>query len=122
MCATKKKKSAVVDDRKVKAAAVIAREQASPALLYQEQQLAQNPGIDYVIILPSANKDVGVQLINPMGKLSFQGMREKAVGSPMAVHSMYNLLVGNYPELKEVIRKQLQAEYGVDPISAHAYT
>lgn len=122
VCATKKKKSAVVDDRKVKAAAVIAREQASPALLYQEQQLAQNPGIDYVIILPSANKDVGVQLINPMGKLSFQGMREKAVGSPMAVHSMYNLLVGNYPELKEVIRKQLQAEYGVDPISAHAYT
>jgi hypothetical protein len=112
----KNKKSAAVDERKVQAAAVVAREKASPALLYQEQLLAQNPGIDYVIILPSGNQDVGVQLTDPMGKLCFHVTREKAAGSPKAVYGMYNLLIGNHPHLEEVIRNQLQAEYGVDPI------
>jgi hypothetical protein len=115
-----KKKSAAVDDKKVQAAAAVAREKASPALLAQERLLAENPGMDYVTVLPSGNQDVGVQLTNSMGKLCFQMMRQKAPGSPKAVCGMYDMLIGEQPDLKEIIRKQLQAEYGVDPLSVEA--
>jgi hypothetical protein len=61
-----------------------------------------------------------VKIPHPMGKMLFYTSRQKAPESPPAVHRMYEFLIGSHPDLKGVIRKQLRAEYGVDPLSAEA--
>lgn len=120
VCAGRKKNVAALDSQKVSTAAKAARGIASPALLAQEKLLETNPGVDYVIVLPTGSQDVGVQLSNPMGQLMFRAMRQKAPTSPYAVYRMYEFLVSTHEHVKDILRKQLQAEYGVDPLSDEA--
>jgi hypothetical protein len=106
---------------KVKAATEVARSKRSPSLHRQEQKLARLGGeIDYVIFLPEGNQDVGVCLQHHVGKRTFTLLRQEALNSPMAVLKMYEMLAESNPAMKQVIRTQLQAEYGVDPLSEAA--
>ncbi|KAL7534338.1 hypothetical protein ACHAWF_004802 [Thalassiosira exigua] len=97
----------------------VARAMASPALRSQDEYLQSNPDIDYRIVLPSGSQDVGVIFPHPMGKSMFKMWRAQAPEAPY-VHRMYEMLVENNPGRKDIIRKQLQAEYRVDPLSAEA--
>lgn len=96
-----------------------ARSVASPALRNQDDFLQSNPNIDYRIVLPTGSQDVGVVFAHPMGKLMFRMWRQSAPKPPF-VHRMYGMLVENHPDKKQLIRRQLMDEYGVDPISDEA--
>ena len=102
---------------KVNAAAEAARRAPDPALLKQDYLLADNPGVEYVIVMPSGNKDTGVQMGHPMGKAMFKFCRKMAPTTPAAVYRMYDILANSHPGLENVVQKQLMAEYGVDPLS-----
>jgi len=98
-----------------------ARSMINPALDRQNKFLAENPTFDYRIVLPTGDQDFGVCLDNPMGKVMFRLFRSKAgEGSANAVFRMYDFLIGRNADLKGVIRRQLHAEYGVDPLSDEA--
>jgi hypothetical protein len=99
----------------VQAAVNMARSKKSPMLLEQDRLLETHPGVDYVIVLPTGNQNCGVCLEHPLAKLTFSILREQAPKSTSAVQNMYRTLVDSNPRLESVIRKQLQAEYGVDP-------
>lgn len=53
-------------------------------------------------------------------KLTFKMWRASAKTDATAVARIYEYLAENYPQLKKIIRKQLIAEYGVDPFSSDA--
>lgn len=106
-----------VNKSKVKAAETAARLSKSPALIEQDRLLAENPQVNYVIVMPSGKMDVGFALPHPMGKFMFSMYRKKAPTMPAAVYQMYKWLVDTHPKLKANIRKQLTAEYGIDPLS-----
>jgi len=69
-----------------------ARAKGRPAFRDQEARLAANPSIDYVVILPTGNQDHGAQFTDPMGKLVFRIMRQKALTSPYYVSLLYDQL------------------------------
>ena len=93
----------------------------NPALDRQNKFLTENPTFDYRIVLPTGDQDFGVCLDNPMGKVTFRLFRSKAgEGSANAVFRMYDFLIARNADLKGVIRRQLHAEYGVDPLSDEA--
>ena len=96
-----------------------ARSAPSPALRIQDQFLQSNPQIDYRLVLPSGSQDVGVMFSHPMGKCNFKIWRSMAPEPPY-VHRMYELLAESQPSRTKLIRKQLRAEYGVDPLSDEA--
>ena len=50
-----------------------------------------------------------------MGKTMFKMWRSKAPEPPF-VNQIYGMLTENHPDRKDLIRKQLKDEYGVDPI------
>mmetsp|Transcript_59210 Transcript_59210/g.69238 ORF Transcript_59210/g.69238 Transcript_59210/m.69238 type:complete len:491 (+) Transcript_59210:244-1716(+) len=93
---------------------------ARPALLLQEKLLKDNPGIDYIITDSSGEQCYGIQLSHSMGKMMFQMFRKKAPSSPHAVYRMYNYLLPGRECLNDIFRKQLQSEYGIDPLSDEA--
>lgn len=102
-------------DRAIEAARSI----ASPALRNQDDFLRSNPHIDYRIVLPTGSQDAGVVFPHPMGKSMFRMWRQNAPQHPF-VYRMYEMLVENHPDKKQLIRRQLKDEYGVDPISDEA--
>lgn len=101
------------------AAMQAARSMKNPALRSQDDFLLSNPHIDYRIVLPSGSQDVGVVFPHPMGKHMFSMWRSLAPEPPY-VNRMYDMLIESQPNRKGIIRKQLMAEYGVDPISDEA--
>lgn len=118
-CNSKKKNKSATgnNEASVQAAAAAARVRARPALLEQDRRLEGNEA-DYVIVLPTGNQDCGVFLSNGMGSLMFKALREKAAsGSLHAVWQIYDFLLHAYADMKDITRKQLQNEYGVDPLS-----
>ena len=108
-----------VRTKKVDAAAKVARQALNPVLVRQNQLLKKNPNVDYVIV-SSGNRDTGVQIVDPMGKLMFRYFRNLAPNTPGAVFRLYQWLAETHPNLASVIRNQLTAEYGVDPLSDSA--
>eukprot|EP00593_Proboscia_inermis_P007309 CAMPEP_0171318644 /NCGR_PEP_ID=MMETSP0816-20121228/90039_1 /TAXON_ID=420281 /ORGANISM="Proboscia inermis, Strain CCAP1064/1" /LENGTH=87 /DNA_ID=CAMNT_0011813365 /DNA_START=106 /DNA_END=369 /DNA_ORIENTATION=- len=67
--------------------------------------------------MPDGNKDFGVQMDHPMGKMMFNFLRQMAPNTPAAVYRMYGFLKSIHPGMKDIIRGQLMAEYGIDPLS-----
>jgi len=112
-------KKSSVNTKKVEAATKAARRAPDPALLQQDRHLMNNPGYEYVILLPD-HKMLGVQIENEMSKTIFKLFRLMAPNKPGAVNCLYTLLSTMHPDLSEKIRKQLMAEYGVDPTSDFA--
>ncbi|CAB9498505.1 expressed unknown protein [Seminavis robusta] len=110
-----KSKSKKQNDKKIGAAAAETRDVTSPALAKQNELLQKNPGFDYVIVLPEGKHDMGVQLGIPDIKAAFGCLRSQAPQDPQCVSTMYKFLHATHPLHKEIIRKQLLAEYGVDP-------
>jgi hypothetical protein len=113
-CKTKPK---MINTKKVEAATDVARQAPNPVLVQQEYLLRQNPNCNYVIVMPSGKKDTGVQIDHPMGKLMFGYFRMIAPTTPGAVFRIYDWLVQTHPKLESIIRNQLMAEYGIDPLS-----
>ena len=83
----------------------------------QEMLLRENESLDYVIVLPSGRHDIGVSFGDPECKVMFRVARAKAPNEPVFVNRMYEWLSISHPNEREIIRKQLLAEYGVDPES-----
>ena len=113
-CKTKPK---IINTKKVEAATDVARQAPNPVLVQQEYLLEQRPNCSYVIVMPSGKQDTGVQIDHPMGKLRFRYYRMIAPSTPGAVFRIYDSLVRFYPKLESIIRNQLMAEYGIDPLS-----
>ncbi|KAF5391107.1 hypothetical protein D9757_003178 [Collybiopsis confluens] len=92
----------------------------SPALLHQMKMLEENPNLDYALIRTEPHPDHGVMLADPMGKLYFRIMLNRAVKSfsPREVCQMYNLLLPmaeRAPGIgKAGLKRQLKREYNVD--------
>jgi len=112
-----KKTLGTTNAQKVVAATEAARRAPDPALLQQDRRLCENPNFDYIIHV-SKNKDVGVRISDEeMPQTFFRLFRLMAPNKPGAVNCMYDLLKNVVPQYSNVIRKQLMAEYGVDPLS-----
>jgi hypothetical protein len=90
------------------------------ALVHQDKLLAENPSVDYVIVTEAgAKRDHGHKFTNPMGAMLFKVLRIKAAqGCKRSVHMMFEQLQAG--RNSTMVRRQLQAEYGVDPLSAAA--
>ncbi|KAH8093892.1 hypothetical protein BXZ70DRAFT_369185 [Cristinia sonorae] len=93
----------------------------SPALQYQIRQLTQTPGEypDYVIVMGHPEPDVEITIPDPSIAVGFISARTRAFksGDAGAVDIMYKTLrflsmASNTPMPN--LRKQLEAEYGVD--------
>jgi hypothetical protein len=99
-----------------------ARFKKSPSLVLQDTRLNQTPQVDYVLVLDRGDKDVGVCFSDLMGKLMFRILRQKAgEGSLYAVYRMYYFLESQVSsQQKNLLRRQLEAEYGIDPLSPRA--
>jgi hypothetical protein len=117
-CKTSKKQTS--NSAGVAAAAEAARQRGSPALQAQDKLLASNPGVAYIVVMPSGNDDMGLNLPFPRLNQMFKSLRAMAPSSPNAVSRMYSMLADDNPDLKDIIRRQLQAEYGLDPLSREA--
>jgi len=117
-----KSKPKPVEDAKVAESADSVRSVASPALIRQDELLKENPNLHYVIDLPSGKHNIGVFLGDPDCALLFRIARSKAPNEKGCVSRMYEWLSISHPKEKEIIRKQLLAEYGVDPESDEART
>ena len=96
----------------------------SAALREQRKLLKVNPGMDYVVIdYPTTASDAGIFFKNEMGSATFRSSMEKAAaGDARAVKSMYNQLSTMVTQqlgakALPAIRKQLEKEFGVDPLS-----
>ena len=94
----------------------------SPALAEQDCLLAPHPHCAYIIVMPSGStQNVGVQLMDPIGRIMFKLFREKAPSTPTAVYHLYEWLAKEHPHLRKIILKQLTAEYGVDPLACKRF-
>ena len=98
---------------------------ASPALELQRKTLLENPGAAYMLIsFPSEEYDLSIEITDEGAKIFFQMCTARAAtGEPIAVRLMYRLLLdaarraklNQYGDVPSHLRKQLKAEYGVDP-------
>ena len=100
-----------------------AREQPRPALVRQDKLLAENPSVDYVIVTGAkAANDFGHAFQDPMGAVFFRVLRSKAAqGCTYSACKMFDQLKASLaPKNQKLVRRQIEAEYGVDPLSADA--
>jgi tetratricopeptide (TPR) repeat protein len=95
----------------------------SAALREQRRLLKANQGVDYMVVdYPTTASDAGIVFTNAMGKIAFKySMELAASGSTHAVTQMYTQLSSTVTQQLGVkalpaIRKQLQQEFGVDPL------
>ena len=94
----------------------------SDALREQKALLAADPSFDYFLKdFPDDNHNSGVSFNNPLGRCHFKLLFGAAeAGDLFALGQMYDFLVAHFEddrEKLEAIRKQLEHEFGVDPVS-----
>lgn len=108
--------------KKVDRAANKERKKKSPALAWQDTQLRSNPQVDYILVLDQGKDDLGLAITDPVGRMAFRVTRENAgEGDYFSVFLMYEFLQEiTQPHERVLLRRQLEREYGVDPLSPQA--
>mmetsp|Transcript_57237 Transcript_57237/g.66097 ORF Transcript_57237/g.66097 Transcript_57237/m.66097 type:complete len:514 (+) Transcript_57237:332-1873(+) len=110
-----------IKTKKVDAAIETARQARKPALIELERILQQQPDMDYSIVFPGSTQTQPFSIADPKRKKMFRSLRQIAPTTSYAVHLMHKMLVNQilpyHLQNSSIIRTQLIAEYGVDPLS-----
>ena len=98
---------------------------ANGALAAQRKAIAENPGSSYILIsFPTPEYDLSIEMVDDGAMVFFHLCTVRAAaGERAAVRLMYRLLLDGarrseleqYGDVPSHLRKQLTAEFGVDP-------
>jgi hypothetical protein len=95
------------------------RKKASPAFKRQQNLLDERPDSDYFIFFDGRGIQRSVVLEEGLGRF-FHFFMAFASEYPGCVYRIYRILSIVDDDSKDVIRRQLRDEYGVDPLSPEA--
>ncbi len=121
-CAGRKASSSSTEelDDAISMAVADVRKKASPAFKRQQNLLDERPDSDYFIFFDGRGIQRSVVFEEGLGQGLFHFFMAFASECPGCVYRMYQVLSSVDEDSKDVIRRQLRDEYGVDPLSPEA--